>query len=163
MSPCISFRYIRQRSVGTRSPTQLFRYAGVSRAHQEGCAGRAAARAREAASDRYRGQQAGDDRPAVRRFQASVRALPAGGGPVFGMGSYPEAAPRCGKRASRFPSRFFLLLSFLISLNYIFRFSLELFSKKKYTGIRLRVFRSLLFSIVIPFSIMHLFIFLILI
>lgn len=83
-------------SVGSRSSTQFFRYAGVSRAYEEGCAGRAATRTREAAGDRPRGQE-GIDGPAVRRIQASVRAIPAGRGPVLRMGSHSKAVGRCGK------------------------------------------------------------------
>lgn len=40
---CYIFHYLRGYSVGTRSPTQLFRYAGIPRAYEEGRADRAAA------------------------------------------------------------------------------------------------------------------------
>lgn len=94
--PRYIFRYHRGHSAGTRSPTQLFRYAGVSRTYEEGRADRAAAGTRETASYRHRGQE-GDNRPTVRWIQASVRAILARGRPVLGMGSYSEAAGGCGE------------------------------------------------------------------
>lgn len=88
--------YLEGNSIGSRSPTQLFRYTGVPRAYEERCAGRAAARAGEAGGDGPR-EQEGYDQPAVRRIPASVRAIPAGRGPVLGVGPYSEAARRCGE------------------------------------------------------------------
>lgn len=90
------FRYLRGYSAGTWSSTQLFRYAGVSRAYEEGRADWVAARTWEIAGYCYRGQE-GDNRPTVRRIQASVWAISARGRPVLGMGSHSEAARRCGE------------------------------------------------------------------
>ena len=84
------------KSVGTRSPTQSLRYTGIPRKNQEGCPERASARVGETRGDGDWGVQGGDP-SAVRRFHPPLPTVPPGGRALARMGSYSEAARRCGK------------------------------------------------------------------